>query len=61
VALAFFEGKRLLAAWCEMRNGFRHFRSDRIKALRVTQARYPTRRAVLANNWRREHNIPEMR
>jgi predicted DNA-binding transcriptional regulator YafY len=61
VALAFFEGKRLLAAWCEMRNGFRHFRSDRIKALRVTRDRYPTRRAVLAKNWRREHSFPDPR
>ncbi len=61
VALAFFEGKRLLAAWCEMRNGFRHFRSDRITALNVTDERYPTRRVILAKDWRREHNIPEPR
>jgi predicted DNA-binding transcriptional regulator YafY len=61
VALAFFEGKRLLAAWCEMRKGFRHFRSDRITSLNVTDERYPTRRAILAKDWRREHNIPEPR
>jgi len=61
IALAFFEGKRLLAAWCEMRNGFRHFRSDRIATLHVTHDRYPTRRAVLMKNWRRENNIPEAR
>lgn len=61
IALAFFEGKRLLAAWCEMRNGFRHFRSDRITTLHVTHDRYPTRRAVLVKNWRRENNIPEAR
>jgi predicted DNA-binding transcriptional regulator YafY len=61
VALAFFEGKRLLAAWCEMRNGFRHFRSDRIAAVHVTPDRYPVRRALLTKNWRRENNIPEAR
>jgi len=58
IALAFFEGKRLLAAWCELRNGFRHFRADRIVALKSTLIPYPTRRATLVKAWRREHNIP---
>jgi predicted DNA-binding transcriptional regulator YafY len=61
IALAFFEGKRLLAAWCELRNGFRHFRSDRIVAISSTRTPYPTRRAVLAKTWRREHNLPPER
>jgi predicted DNA-binding transcriptional regulator YafY len=61
IALAFFEGKRLLAAWCEMRNGFRHFRADRIATLNVTRDRYPIRRVVLMKNWRRENNIPDAR
>jgi predicted DNA-binding transcriptional regulator YafY len=61
VALAFFEGKRLLAAWCELRNGFRHFRADRIVALSSTGESYPQRRAVLVKAWRREHNLPEER
>ena len=61
VVLAFLEGKRLLAAWCELRNGFRHFRPDRISALTKTGLRYPTRRAVLMKTWRQEHNIPETR
>ncbi len=59
VALAFLEGKRLLAAWCELRNGFRHFRSDRIAALSAMRERYPTPRAVLMKNWRRENNLSE--
>ena len=61
IALAFFEGKRLLVAWCELRNGFRHFRPDRIAALNCTGQPYPTRRAALAKTWRREHNIPDDR
>ena len=61
VALAFFEGKRLLAAWCELRNGFRHFRPDRIASLNATRDRYPTRRAVLMKTWRRDHHIPDDR
>jgi predicted DNA-binding transcriptional regulator YafY len=59
VALAFMEGKRLLAAWCELRNGFRHFRSDRISSLTATRDRYPTARAVLMKSWRRENNLPD--
>jgi predicted DNA-binding transcriptional regulator YafY len=61
VALAFLEGKRLLAAWCELRNGFRHFRPDRIASLNATRDRYPTRRAVLMKTWRRDHHIPDDR
>ena len=61
IALAFFEGKRLLVAWCELRQGFRHFRPDRIAALNCTGQPYPTRRAALAKTWRREHNIPDER
>jgi predicted DNA-binding transcriptional regulator YafY len=59
VVLAFFEGKRLLAAWCELRNGFRHFRADRISTLTATSERYPTPRTALMKNWRRENNLPE--
>ena len=59
VALAFFEGKRLLAAWCELRKGFRHFRADRIVALSSNSVPFPTRRAVLVKTWRREQNIPD--
>jgi len=61
IGLAFFEGKRLLAAWCELRNGFRHFRVDRIAALGATRVPYPTRRVVLVKAWQREQNIPEQR
>jgi predicted DNA-binding transcriptional regulator YafY len=61
IALAFFEGKRLLVAWCELRKGFRHFRPDRIAALTSTRLCYPTKRAVLVKTWRREQNIPDER
>ena len=40
VAVAFFSESTLLAAWCELRNDFRHFRTDRIKALRPTGERF---------------------
>jgi predicted DNA-binding transcriptional regulator YafY len=59
IGLAFLEGKRLVVAWCELRDGFRHFRSDRIATLSATRDRYPTRRVVLMKNWRHENNVPE--
>jgi predicted DNA-binding transcriptional regulator YafY len=57
IALAFFDGSQVLAAWCEMRAGFRHFRIDRIGALRATDMRYPTARRTLVAQWRREVGI----
>ncbi|HEX7988264.1 MAG TPA: WYL domain-containing protein, partial [Duganella sp.] len=58
-ALALFEGSRLLAAWCELRMAFRHFRIDRIAAAETTGQRYPARRHDLLRTWRQEHAIPE--
>lgn len=51
IALAFFERARMIVAWCELRNDFRHFRADRIVSLSLEQARYPQRRAALMKQW----------
>jgi predicted DNA-binding transcriptional regulator YafY len=59
VALGFFERVRVLAAWCELRQDFRHFRTDRIVALRLTDTRYPRRRRALMQEWRAVEGIPE--
>lgn len=56
-ALAFFEGVRLLAAWCELRAGNRHFRIDRIASFTCEGERYPTRRHALLQVWHRENGI----
>jgi len=58
-ALAFFEGKRVLAAWCELRAAFRHFRVDRIDAATASEERYPAHRRDLLVRWRRELGITE--
>jgi predicted DNA-binding transcriptional regulator YafY len=47
----------VLPAWCELRNGFRHFRADRIRHLTPLQLRYPTRRAALVKQWQVEQKI----
>ena len=58
IALAFYEDRRTVAAWCELRSGFRHFRTDRIGELMATSERYPKRRAILVADWRREAKMP---
>jgi predicted DNA-binding transcriptional regulator YafY len=57
-ALGFFDRARVVAAWCELRQGYRHFRTDRIAALTLTETRYPRRRQVLLKEWREAEGIP---
>ncbi len=56
--LGFFERSRVVAAWCEMRQGYRHFRTDRIVAVKLTSERYPRRRHALVKEWRAIEGIP---
>jgi len=56
-ALGFFDRVRVVVAWCELRESIRHFRTDRIVALTLTDERYPQRRTVLLAQWRRNHGI----
>ena len=52
VALGYFEHVRVLVAWCEARQDFRHFRADRIVAFQVLDECYPRRRQTLLKEWR---------
>jgi predicted DNA-binding transcriptional regulator YafY len=56
-ALSFFDRARIVVAWCELRQTFRHFRVDRILALTMSQQRYPRRRHVLLKEWRETDGI----
>jgi predicted DNA-binding transcriptional regulator YafY len=56
-ALGFFDKVRVLVAWCETRQDFRHFRVDRIEELDVTEDRYPRRRQALLKEWRESQGI----
>jgi predicted DNA-binding transcriptional regulator YafY len=51
-ALGFFDRVRVVVAWCELRQDFRHFRADRIASLSTLEVRYPRRRQVLLKEWR---------
>jgi predicted DNA-binding transcriptional regulator YafY len=58
IALAFFDRVRIVVAWCELRDGYRHFRTDRIQTLASTDKRYPRRRAALLKEWREIEGVP---
>ena len=59
VAIAFFERVRVVVAWCELRQAFRHFRTDRITAAELTGERLPRRRTELLAEWREAERVAE--
>lgn len=58
--LTFCATVRLLAAWCELREGYRQFRTDRIVAFAETGETYPRRRHALVREWREIEGLPAL-
>ena len=56
-ALGYFDSVRVLVGWCELRQSFRHFRTDRILQLALSEERYPRRRRHLLSEWRKAEGI----
>lgn len=54
IGMTFFDRVRVVIAWCELRQAFRHFRTDRIAVLLAREERYPARRADLFRRWQKE-------
>jgi predicted DNA-binding transcriptional regulator YafY len=54
IAVSYWEAVRLIVAWCELRNGFRHFRTDRVLGSEFLEARYATPRAKLRAQWKKD-------
>lgn len=50
-AMAYFERCRVVSAWCELRQDFRHFRADRVLTLHDSGERYPQSRQQLIRRW----------
>jgi predicted DNA-binding transcriptional regulator YafY len=50
--LGYYDGGRMISAWCETRDAIRHFRTDRIQTVTELQKRYPSRRHELVKLWR---------
>lgn len=48
IALAYYVDVTLIAAWCELRNDYRHFRVDRIETITMLDAHYPPDNGKLA-------------
>ena len=57
-ALGWFDHALILAAWCELRQDYRHFRTDRIRTFTVTAERYPRSRRTLLQEWQTNRGIP---
>jgi predicted DNA-binding transcriptional regulator YafY len=57
IGLGFFDLVRVVVAWCELRCDLRHFRTDRMASLIVSETRYPRRRAVLLKEWHAAEKI----
>ena len=56
--IGFFEQHKVVSAWCELRNDYRHFRLDRIAIAAPTGDRLPRRRNALLKEWREKMDIP---
>ena len=57
VAVGFFDSSRMLAAWCETRQAFRHFRLDRMASVWALDERPPKARRTLLKDWRRAEGL----
>jgi predicted DNA-binding transcriptional regulator YafY len=53
VTIGYLNTVRVLAAWCELRRDFRHFRTDRVQEATFLSDRYPERPAILRAKWRK--------
>lgn len=58
IGIGYFDQVRLLIAWCELKEDFRHFRVDKIVKIKQLKIRYPKNRASLIKQWRMINNIP---
>ena len=56
--VGYFDEARVVMAWCELRQGFRHFRADRIASCRTLETRYPRSRQRLLKDWRLSEGAP---
>ncbi|MCX7325857.1 MAG: YafY family protein [Hyphomicrobiales bacterium] len=55
--VGYFDRVRVVLAWCELRQDFRHFRTDRMSGLIETGQRYPQRRHALLKEWRARQTV----
>jgi predicted DNA-binding transcriptional regulator YafY len=51
IAMAYYVDATLLGAWCELREDYRHFRVERIRASAVLEARFEADPTALRREW----------
>ena len=51
--LAYSEDVSMICAWCELRNDFRNFRTDRVRSAELTDDRIPERISTLRYRWQK--------
>lgn len=51
IAISYFDAQRLIVGWCELRQDFRTFRTDRMARAEIQLSRYAERRKVLLKRW----------
>ena len=56
IFIAYMEEVRIIVAWCELRQDFRHFRTDRIYSVDVTAERIPEPQHLLLKRWKALQN-----
>ncbi|MBT8460104.1 MAG: YafY family transcriptional regulator [Boseongicola sp.] len=49
--IAFLDRTRYLVGWCESKEDYRHFKTERVEDLKVIGNKYPGRRAALLRGW----------
>ncbi|WP_299044644.1 YafY family protein [uncultured Tateyamaria sp.] len=52
ILIGYRDAGRIIAAWCELRHGFRYFRTDRIARAQVLPDMIPRRMDLLRSEWR---------
>jgi predicted DNA-binding transcriptional regulator YafY len=57
IGVAYFEATRNVIAWCELREAFRYFRTDRIEEIAYLDQRYPGRRKALLKSWQEQMRV----
>jgi predicted DNA-binding transcriptional regulator YafY len=58
--IGFYEQRKVIGAWCELRSDYRHFRMDRIASAAATGERSPRRRHAMLKEWRERMNYQQL-
>jgi predicted DNA-binding transcriptional regulator YafY len=59
IGISYYDAARIIIAWCELRQDFRWFRTDRVNSAEVLAEKYPARRNKLLSDWTRRMQAEE--